>query len=87
VRGCIRVHYIGAGDFYYAISFHEEIDGKHSPLDYALEKAVGFGMPSLISCLPDRLAYFESEQVFGPPERFILKNLIKCRSLPPFFRN
>ncbi|QKI83358.1 hypothetical protein [Kroppenstedtia eburnea] len=64
----------GAEDYCYAISFNEDIDGKHLPLKYALEHAVGYGMPSLISCIPKKLAYFESEQGFGPPKRFILKN-------------
>ena len=63
----------GAGDFCYAISFSEEIDGQHLPLLDALKRAVGFGLPSILSCLPDQLAYFESEQGFGPPKRFIIK--------------
>lgn len=65
---------LGAEDYCYAISSNEEIDGKHLPLNYALEQAVGYGMPSFISCIPNKLAYFESEQGFGPPKRFILKN-------------
>ncbi|MFD1395472.1 hypothetical protein [Kroppenstedtia eburnea] len=65
---------LGAEDYCYAISYNKEIDGKHLPLNYALEQAVGYGMPSLISCIPNKLAYFESEQGFGPPKRFILKN-------------
>lgn len=63
----------GAVDYCYAISFNKDIDGKHLPLIDALEKAVGFGMPSLISCIPNKLAYFEAEQLSGPPERFIIK--------------
>lgn len=63
----------GAEDDCYAISFCEKIDGQHLPLLDALKKAVGFGLPSLISCIPNQLAYFESEQEFGPPKRFIIK--------------
>lgn len=63
----------GAGDSCYAISFHQDIDGKHLPLSYALENAVCFGMPSLILCIPNKLVYFEGEQCYGPPPRYILK--------------
>jgi hypothetical protein len=30
-------------------------------------------MPSIVSCIPGKLAYFEAEQENGPPPRFILK--------------
>lgn len=65
----------GAGDLCYVISLNKDIDGKQLPLIYALEKAVGFGLPSLISCMNNSnwLVYFESEQEFGPPQRFIIK--------------
>ncbi len=63
----------GAGEFCYSISWSETIDGKELPLVTALEKAVGLGMPSIISCIPGKLAYFEAEQEVGSPPRFILK--------------
>lgn len=63
----------GAGNTCYVISYYGDIDGKHLPLSYALEKAVGFGMPSLILCIPNKLAYLECEQVYGSPPRYILK--------------
>lgn len=63
----------GAGDTCYVISFNEEIDGKHLNLSYALEQAVGYGMPSLISCITGKLAYLECEQEYGAPQRYILK--------------
>jgi hypothetical protein len=63
----------GAGEVCYSISWSEEIDGKELPLLAALEKAVGFGMPSIVSCVPGKLAYFEAEQDFGAPPRFILR--------------
>jgi hypothetical protein len=63
----------GAGDNCYVLSHCEDIDGKHLPLSYALEKAVGFGMPSIISCIPNKLAYLECEQGYGSPPRYILK--------------
>jgi len=43
------------------------------PLLSALENVVGLGMPSIISCIPGKLAYFKSEQGYGPPPRYILK--------------
>lgn len=63
----------GAGDICYAISFADDIDGKHISLSYALERAVGLGMPSIISCIPNKLAYFEGEQCYGSPPRYLLK--------------
>lgn len=63
----------GSEDFCYSISLNPEIDGKYLPLLTALEKSVGFGLPSIISCVPGKLAYFEAEQEFGAPPRFILK--------------
>jgi hypothetical protein len=63
----------GAGELCYSISFSEKIDGKELPLLKALETAVGNGFPSLISCIPGKLAYFEAEQESGVPPRFILK--------------
>ena len=63
----------GAGKQCYALSFNGDIDGKELPLLTALEHAVGYGFPSLIVCIPNKLAYFEAEQVYGPPPRYILK--------------
>lgn len=63
----------GAKDDCYAISFNKNIDGQYLALKNALTEAVGFGMPSIISCFPARLLYFESEQETGPPARFIIK--------------
>jgi hypothetical protein len=42
-------------------------------LTSALKVAVGEGFPSIISCIPGKLAYFEAEQGYGPPPRFMLK--------------
>jgi hypothetical protein len=63
----------GAGKPCYAMSWNSDIDGKHMPLGDALEATVGYGFPSLILCVPNELAYFEAEQSFGPPSRFIIK--------------
>ena len=61
----------GAPRMCYAISL-SPIDGQYLPLDIALETAVGHGMGSLISCIPGKLAYWEGEQCYGPPPRYIL---------------
>ncbi|MDN7245617.1 hypothetical protein [Planococcus shenhongbingii] len=63
----------GAEKMCYSLSYNGKIDGKELPLQEALEQAVGFGFPSIISCVPGELAYFEAEQGFGPPPRYILK--------------
>ncbi|ANU28309.1 hypothetical protein [Planococcus versutus] len=63
----------GAAKMCYSLSYNEKIDGKELPLQEALEHAVGFGFPSIISCIPGELAYFEAEQGFGSPPRYILK--------------
>jgi hypothetical protein len=64
----------GAGNMCYVMtSIISDMDGKELPLKEALENLIGCGMPFLISCAPDKLAYFQGEQGYGPPRRFILK--------------
>ncbi|WP_409296783.1 hypothetical protein V1498_02715 [Peribacillus sp. SCS-26] len=63
----------GAGDTCYVISWNDEIDGRELPLTIALERAVGMGMPSLVSCIPGSLAYFQAEQEVLPSPRYLLK--------------
>jgi hypothetical protein len=65
----------GAETTCYSLSYNDKIDGKELPLMTALEHAVGFGAPSIISCIPNKLAYFEAEQSYGAPQRYILKRL------------
>jgi hypothetical protein len=59
----------GAGETCHVISENRAIDGKHMALKVALEKVVGQGMGTLLSCVPGELAYYEGE---GPSERCIL---------------
>ena len=66
----------GAPDTCYCLSENELISGKTLPLREALEHAIGFGFASIISCIPGELAYFEAEQSFGPPPRYLLKKPI-----------
>lgn len=63
----------GAGKSCYAMSWNPDIDGKHLSIDEALDAAIGYGFPSFILCVPNELAYFEAEQSFGPPPRFMVK--------------
>ncbi|MCU0492781.1 MAG: hypothetical protein MUD01_14415 [Chloroflexaceae bacterium] len=57
----------------YAISMSDALDGKHMPLEQVLQGAVSFGLPSIVICIPGKLAYFEAEQEHGPPPRFLLE--------------
>lgn len=48
-------------------------DGKYISLKKAVEEMVYKGEPLIISCIPGKLAYFEGEEGFGPPPRYILE--------------
>lgn len=63
----------GAGETCYAISWSDELDGKELPLLIALEKATKIGMPSIISCIPNKIVFFQAEQESLPCPRFILR--------------
>ena len=52
----------GAGDSCYLVSEDGELDGKRLPLGEALERVVGRGMGTLISCVPGELGVFEGEE-------------------------
>lgn len=52
----------------FAISEDPALDQKEMPLGEALERIVGSGMGTILSCLPGRLAFVETED-----ERFILE--------------
>ena len=62
----------GAGRQCFVFSHCADIDDKTLDLTEALSRAVGYGLPSIISCLPGELAYLETEQELGPPDRYIL---------------
>lgn len=53
----------GAPETCYGFSDWPEVDGKVLPLLDALEKVVGVGMGTFLSCIPGRLAFFEGEQM------------------------
>jgi hypothetical protein len=52
----------GAGDTCHVISEHGALDGQRLPLASALDQIVGFGMGTLLSCIPGTLGYFEDEE-------------------------
>jgi hypothetical protein len=62
----------GAGRTCHVISHNDAIDGKQLPLEDAIRATAGFGLPSILICAADSLAYFEAEQEKGPPPRYIL---------------
>lgn len=60
----------GAPASCHVISVDSSIDGREMPLSEALEAVIGYGMGTIISCVPGRLAYFEGE---GMNVRFLLE--------------
>lgn len=62
----------GAGGTCHVISCKDGVDGKQISLEEAIKATMGFGLPSILICAPDSLAYFEAEQVKGSPPRYLL---------------
>ena len=60
---------LGAPDSCYALSTDRDLDGRHLPLEEAMESIHGTQMGTLLSCIPGQLAYYEGED---PGERYIL---------------
>ena len=60
----------GAPNHCWVISAIASLDGREMPLDEVLERIVGFGDGTLISCVPGKLAFFEGEE---PEDRCILR--------------
>lgn len=52
----------GAPELCYVVAEAPELDGRAMPLAEVLEAVVGRGLGALVSCLPGRLGYFESEE-------------------------
>lgn len=63
---------LGAGKTCHVISCNDAVDGKQLLLEDAIRAVVGYGLPSVLICAPDRLAYFEAEQEKGAPPRYLL---------------
>jgi hypothetical protein len=68
IASLLRSH--GAPPTCYVLSEESGIDGRELPLEEALDRVVGLGMGTFLSCVPGRLAYFEGEEA---RERYILE--------------
>lgn len=55
----------------FLISESQRLDNKSMELEKALEEIVGFGLATIVSCIPGKLAYYEGEEI---NERYILEN-------------
>lgn len=62
------LHAKGAGPKCWLISEAKRLDGTEMELSEALSEVVGYGMGTIISCIPGQLAFVETEY-----DRFILE--------------
>src|ERR1700722_8363888 len=60
-----RLRDLGAPSACYVVSSNADLDGQELDLSQALKEVIGHGMGAFVSCLPGRLAYFESEERNG----------------------
>lgn len=60
----------GAPSQCYVISSWDKPDGRDMPLREALDEVVGYQMATLISCVPGRVGFYESEEMKG---RYLLE--------------
>jgi hypothetical protein len=60
----------GAPSQCYVMSSSSELDRRDMPLHDALERVVGYQMATLISCVPGRVGFYESEDMAG---RYLLE--------------
>jgi hypothetical protein len=66
---------MGAGSRCWVISENSELDARELDLREALDKTIGAGMGTIISCVAGSLGYFEDEDV-----RYILRRQLPLRS-------
>jgi hypothetical protein len=64
---------LGAAAQCYCFCGPEEFDGREIPLAEALAALVGQGLPVLLICVPEMLAYFEPEHEEGSARRYIFQ--------------
>jgi hypothetical protein len=57
-----RLKSLGAPSTCYMLSSCDELDGQEMDLAEALRSVIGRGVGTFVSCVPGRLAYFESEE-------------------------
>jgi hypothetical protein len=72
-----RLRKLGARKECHVISFKDSVDGKQMTLEDAIHATVGFGLPSILICIPDSLCYFEAEQERGAGPRYLLRKEYK----------
>lgn len=60
----------GAPPGCYVMAVDRTLDGNTMPLEAALFAIVGQQLPAIVSCVPNRLAYYEAE---GRTERYVLE--------------
>lgn len=58
----------GASSRCWVISENSKLDAQEMELEAALRETIGYGMGTIISCIPGKLAYFEDEE-----DRYILQ--------------
>jgi hypothetical protein len=69
---------MGAGSKSWVISENSDLDGREMDLDAGLKETIGYGMGTIVSCIPGGLAYFEDED-----GRYILQRLApSCQTAP-----
>ena len=68
-----RLRKLGAERTCYVLCASEQRDGAQAPLVEVLRELVGNGLPVLLVCVPDALAYFEPEYERGAGQRFLLQ--------------
>ena len=66
----------GAPATCHVVSASRNLDGREMPLLTALAEVVGCGIGTLLSCIPGRLGYFESEE---DGERYLLERPRACQ--------
>ena len=59
----------------YVVSSIDGIDGTEMSLHDALNHIYGYGLPSILICIDDRLAYFQAEQEVGKTPRYWLERV------------
>ena len=64
-----KLRELGASEHCHAIAASADLDGRQFPLREALGNVLGMGDGVVLSCIPGRLAYYESEDANG---RYIL---------------
>lgn len=68
----LMLNSLGANKSCYVLSLNEEVDSKTIQLPQALNACYGYGLASIIICIPNQLVYIEGEHTQGPTPKYIL---------------